>query len=142
MGCGNPTIKRTIGVVEAFALLTAAVVAKGGDFFYQKDNASSLCSYRNAMNRDMRCIVGEGFFRKYGIEEIAQQGSIGTIDVQRFLYQKHDMILTEDAVMILQAAQRVQDQGKSWGDALAAAVNQHHGIEVTVDKRNFDFYKP
>lgn len=144
MGCGNPTIKRTIGVVEAFALLTAAVVAKGGDFFYKKETTGSWsggCSYLNS-DGQMRCIVGEGFLLKYGIENIDCRGSIITGKVQHYLYTKHDIVMTREASLILQAAQRTQDIGKSWGDALAAAVDQHYGIRKVVDPKDHDEYNP
>lgn len=140
MGCSNPTIKKTIGVVEAFALLTAAVHAKGGGFKYVKESVGAICKYRNMNDPDMRCIVGEGFLQTHGIVELLTVGGIGSPGVRKYLDTKHNILLTQEATEILLAAQREQDQGGTWGEALAAAVDQHYKIKLTIDPRNIEAY--
>lgn len=121
----------TINARQAFELLEEVV----DDFGYSYVDPGSVegmgCDYTRH-NEDLGdvdddeayvggCIVGQAFHRKGA--SIAQlrklYGSIGllTAEVKSLL----DFELTVGARLVLRAAQRVQDKGGKWGEALVAA---------------------
>ena len=112
---------------ESFNLLSDVVEEFGRDYVDpgSVDPHGEGCDYtRYNEAKDeylCGCIVGQAF-HKFGveIEELRKLwGSIGFL--QDDVLNLFDIQLTTGARLVLRAAQRVQDKGQTWGDALDAA---------------------
>jgi len=116
---------RVLGAREALNLLDKVVVEFGRDYVDPGSKPDGTgCDY-TTVNSEQElvagCIVGQ-VLAKVGadLEELDRlYGTIGFLeaDVKKFL----DIELTIGARLVLRAAQRVQDKGTEWGEALLAA---------------------
>jgi len=105
---------------DALRALEEAVAEKGEDYIYQytdsDDPRNSICLY--VYDGAPSCIAGDALHR-LGIPLSAFEDHEGdTIDKVAL---RVDWPLHVDAVDVLYEAQCVQDGGRSWGEALAAA---------------------
>lgn len=123
---------RTVDVDEALELLQRAVDEKGENFVYQRSPKAGGCLY---VHDDVPgCIVGH-VLHYLGVPLDAMstvEGKwINQADVT-WLLIGCGISLTYKALRILIEAQFIQDGGRPWGDALAAArrVAMDLGVEA------------
>lgn len=114
----------------AIGLLRLVVFEKGADFVYEKVDFDGAHIPRcvNFHEGEPSCIVGH-VLANLGVsaEDAARMGVDGNMsainvagNLERFGYEWK---IDSDAVDILTAAQIRQDNGQSWGEALAYAEN-------------------
>ena len=113
---GTRAPSQCIDVGRALDLLAEAVQARGEYFVYPPVWIRSARS-PYASDGELRCLVGQALFLA-GVadEDLAALGDVGVRD----LYTRGALPvgLTLGALAVFDAAQRTQDRGYAWGDAL------------------------
>ena len=121
---------------ETLAALKEAVAERGEDYVYEGDplSLSEACSYSTVAGAPS-CIVGEVLARLtpdifksihkyewYNEEDGKFDLHEETIDLRmKIATGQMEIPFRDDAIGLLQRAQRAQDCGASWGDALVQA---------------------
>lgn len=118
-----------IGVEEALALLERAVAEKGEDYVYPDHGRADTdyrtshgsCVYQTRHTKQPACIVGHvlDYAGRLGdvVEAGLNQNGVTRLTVAGFGLK----VFTHRAGQVLGKAQSSQDNGGSWGEALAAA---------------------
>lgn len=110
----------------AIGLLRLVVFEKGADFVYEKVSRDGVLLCVNFSDGQPSCIVGHVLANLGVSGEVADRldisgsytpGEVATVLEKR----KYEWQLDDDAVGILYTAQGRQDEGASWGEALADA---------------------
>lgn len=129
----------TINLPTALAALETAVqekgadhIAKSYDYVGTSEDGSPLfvelsredggtCRYRDPKDEtNPSCIVGNALWQ-WGLLDQAKPYEGSTADVVLMDLGIH---VTGDAIEVLKQAQNVQDEGRSWGDALMTAKSR------------------
>lgn len=126
----NMTETKTLGARESWVLLEQVVEEFGYDYVDPGSQTEGAgCDYtrydENKEDYVCGCIVGQ-VLHKFGVEvEDLRKlwGSIGLLEDE--VKSLFDIELTVGARLVLRAAQRVQDKGNTWGDALHAAEDTY-----------------
>lgn len=108
-----------IDIGRALDLLAAAVAERGSRFVYVAGQTQT-CLY--AGEGGPQCLVGRALsLAGMGDDDVTAMGHRGIIE----LYREGDLPvqLTLGAVLVLDAAQRCQDRGNAWGEALEFAID-------------------
>jgi hypothetical protein len=102
---------------KALSLISKAVKARGADYVYPSDGGRTGCHY--VWKGEPDCIVGQ-CLADAGVSIYTLKGMSGTIDDEAGT-NTHAFILTAGALAVFDAAQHVQDDRATWGDAQSAA---------------------
>lgn len=99
--------------------LLQEVVAERPDYVYERPVADSpQCLY--VLDNEPSCLVAQVLHRAgYSVETLS--GLDGQGPISDAVREVPAIVLTGDAAAILEAAQGAQDDGETWGDALAVA---------------------
>ncbi|MBO0883755.1 MAG: hypothetical protein J2P17_26150 [Mycobacterium sp.] len=111
-----------IDVSKALDLLAAVVRNQGEDFVYRPVSVAKFPSCRYARGGAPECLIGRALaLAEVGVHDLEAMGE----DDLRELYfrDKLPVNLTLGGLAVLHAAQRTQDRGGRWGDALIDAGN-------------------
>lgn len=105
---------------RAIILLREVVAEKGADYVDPNsgDNSPGPCEY--TYDDAPGCIVGHVAF-KAGVPIERLHDWLGMITDEPWETQEDADLFTYDALTLLRAAQVVQDNGGTWGEALASA---------------------
>lgn len=104
-------------VEQALELLERAVATRGADFVYEKPEGEDFCKYVRDDKPD--CLIGVVLSMVgWTNEELKAADKLGTVHGVAVDFAER---LGSDAIVVLGAAQAVQDDGASWGKALTAA---------------------
>lgn len=117
---------------QAMYAIRAAVNERGYDFKYRNVFEGSAC--RNVVNGEPACLVGLAMWRfgeAYGLPEnfmLDYQEGTSVLLASRL---KRDGILdvSKKAQLLLRVAQDIQDERKSWGDALTEAERVYRSMD-------------
>jgi hypothetical protein len=126
--------KKLINAYEVGSRLAKAVRDKGGDYVYKDEY--SYCEYADSTNGEPRCIVGHALIGLGVAFDSPNTGVINGIiasySVLKDLYQANPEIrLTNHAIVMLSAAQSVQDTGGTWEAAQSAASGALVAVALT-----------
>lgn len=119
---------RVLDAQTALRLLAHAVSNRGGAFVYTRPvvvgHTTPVCSYLTD-DDNASCLVGH-VLRSFGIPAAlirACGNSVGiTTLASRLRSEVGEFRISSAAIHVLMQAQQTQDEGGSWGDALAQAV--------------------
>lgn len=130
-----------IDLSEAHRLAQKAVKFRGPDFKYQDMFDDTLCqyvAYDTEGNEVAACLVGVAltideagndslFYWLSGLDENVLVDELAYIGESAHLFE-----MTPDAVRFLRTCQSLQDDGKTWGEALQAAINDTYKENLNV----------
>lgn len=139
---------------QAMVLLRRAVSAKGSDFVYNEGgenschyfedgNGKTLAEGVNPEDLNPGCIIGQ-MLADAGLDPVAEPEVARVIEGQDILTlagqntwyvgQGKPVLIEAPPVVIemLNQAQRAQDEGQSWGEALRVARAVQRGYELTL----------
>ncbi len=106
-------------VEQALELLEKAVATRGSDFVYQKPEGEDFCKYVKDDKPD--CLIGVVLSMcGWTNEELKAADGVGSVDAISVDERWADRF-GNNAVRVLVAAQTLQDNGNTWGSALASA---------------------
>lgn len=121
----------TLTYDRALSLLNAAIAEKGEDYKYPKNpSVFGGCVYFDPDTRQPSCIIGHVLaYLGLTAEDMEIDSPLPDIDSRNALafaslVEEGDIQVDSPRTeALLQVAQEQQDQGSSWGDAVAAAVS-------------------
>lgn len=102
-----------------------STVAGNEDYVYCPPRGSIMCVYTDPLGRGS-CLVGKALRAFYPQVQFMYNRAIST-HTEDFPVLT-GLNLTQQAIAVLRRAQRVQDNRKSWKEALAAAEEQYERI--------------
>lgn len=112
---------------KAIELLRRAVNERGADHRaftpLELETGEASCLYFNPVSGQPSCIVGQAFsYLGYNY------GDFGDVNGSMIHVVREVVPMTDDAADIFAAAQGVQDQGRTWGDAFDEAVRTEQSL--------------
>lgn len=119
----------SIDVAEALHGLELALAERGADYVYPSPES---CVYLNSITGEPDCLVAVAL-DKLGVSREDQVAVNGLGEFHELIEYDNDgdptdartiiigFDITTDAILVLRAAQKLQDQGEPWGSAYEAA---------------------